>query len=1661
MPSPSPSWQTIQIPFSGGLDTKTAKPLVLSGRLIQAENVVMRQRGKIEDRYGFAPIQHPALTSADWCGVLGTGTPGSTSLGQELLVGGQGSQLAWSPAANGWLQKGSVLPGGMTSKTAFAGTADCQAADMALNFHKPTAGGEFSCYAYEVAQGGVHFSVVDDNTGQNVMADTVLDTGGSDPRVVSIGPFFCVFYINRRNVLVVQTIDPVQRTVTPPVVLSSLITQIQTFDARAVANAPTAIGNNGQYVAVAWCYGARALGFTITGFDPWAQAQAGGLTAPTLAATYEIDNLAIGVFSGHLGVIFSSAAVGIELQWLDLSQVAGALVTLDSVVNQWGKLTIGPSVSSSFTAFWETLAVQDKYGNFTTAAAIRTCSGSIAGSGTAPVFASRSMSIAGDLFRLGGATYLPAVYQGNYGSGYTQQFSLQPTYMLLRDGATPVARLAQTNAGGPTLRPRCPQVTVDLAGNYVWAIGLGTQQTAGFNGVWQQVRSVARSVFTYEIQPFSATLGDSLYLTGGFLSTYDGVSFREANYHVTPEPPAVDCCNVACCRVQIGQASLGSVGSGIAFIPDSDDLTQPGGTIHDSGLTFTAIAAGPAGNGIQIYIALTSSTAPTSITTLGRNIVITPITNGTVVTETDGGVIAAFAAYNLANPASALVTASLSPACPGGGTLLANVQTSAQTTAGGGTVSPATAALTPATWTVGTQTFQATLNSTVSLGTVEILDNGVSVASDGITPGTIAGTIGAGIPITGSVTADGIVTVTIAGQMHPNPSDGGTMTVHWSSAPLAPEVSDVYFPPDTANPFATIVASGWQIRPSSYVLITAQSTSATGTPYLQTDGTQGGPVGYVWFTVDGVGANPAPYGSGGVQCALLSTDTAAQCAGKFRQVVNGSLLATYVTASAVVQNVSPPTGISAGVTSKVTVTSVLGLTWSAGAPITYSEDFRLDADWPGGNGATGPTGAWMACPAGNKIMPGGYFVVPTEAFINNQLVVIVFWFSVDGKGAPPAVVGAPSVGDLLLPVLGALGASTGSTVLNIVEIPVLSTDLATTVAKKVIGGGVYPLAMASFASSGPGASTYVLSGPYGSVIQIAMWNSGRYAYLTPYNVSCAGSLPDGFYQYDTDWESNNAKGELDQSGVSRITSVNVQGSAPTFDPYGIKYDAVDGNGKPTSALAQNPNQHGMLLWGSNVGGCAPRLYAPALYATQKPSTTWAPYRSIVSVQGSLFRCTDAAQTFGVQNPVTAAVLNPTLAVPQDLLTFIDTTPDSQLQKNAALYTNGSLTNAPVESCRFLHVHRQRMYAVSWESPNTIRPSQTLNESNQLAVQFPVELTITIDADAGNIIGLGTCDAWLIVFCQYGMFAIGGDGPTAAGTGQFFQPPNRIMTDSGGCISAGSIVTTPEGLWYQSAKGLYFMDRDLVTSYRGADYTKLVAGRSLGAAMLMPNSTEIRWFSTAVPGAATAVSDYALSLNYYAALDAQGQPVSFKSKFTKWAANSCCLWNGNLVWVDGAAIVNVETPGLYLDNGAPIQFLIETAEVHSSLQGYMRATELALLGEFVGTGTATVVVNCAYDYEPPSAPIQWDEQNILNPPSDGGGGDQPPLPDGTRFQFRGFIPDSPNGGCFQSIRFVISGQGVSGDPTDGSTYGGFALTGIQVNAGFFPGIARLGPSRTAS
>jgi hypothetical protein len=408
-----------------------------------------------------------------------------------------------------------------------------------------------------------------------------------------------------------------------------------------------------------------------------------------------------------------------------------------------------------------------------------------------------------------------------------------------------------------------------------------------------------------------------------------------------------------------------------------------------------------------------------------------------------------------------------------------------------------------------------------------------------------------------------------------------------------------------------------------------------------------------------------------------------------------------------------------------------------------------------------------------------------------------------------------------------------------------------------------------------------------------------------------------------------------------------------------------------------------------------------------------------------------------------------LTTPEDFLYFFDNSSDDQIQSNAALYTTGGvLDNAPIAPCTFLHSHRGRLWAIL--DTGQLRYSQPWILEQQLTVNFADDLFVDVPQDGGNPVALATVDDKLIVFCSSGIYYLAGDGPSPTGQGDFvsIQP---VMTDTG-CIAASSVLATPEGVWYQSAKGMYFLDRNLQVSFRGDNIQSLTSGVTCSGGVLMPDRQELRFFFSAVLGSATPVSDYALVFNYH---------HNVWSKFTGWAGNAATLWQGALTFVDSLGNVRQEQSDSYLDNGAYVRALLQSGWVGKSngLQGWLRIPKAALLGAF-GSGQKMQVF-VSYDYENTAYEVDYSATQILNQQNYAAANLLPAynantpfgVTDGSAWNFRLFLPPSPRGGRVSSVSFTIQ------DTQDQPNGSGFLLDALSVEIQAFGKLNRFGTSRS--
>lgn len=177
---------------------------------------------------------------------------------------------------------------------------------------------------------------------------------------------------------------------------------------------------------------------------------------------------------------------------------------------------------------------------------------------------------------------------------------------------------------------------------------------------------------------------------------------------------------------------------------------------------------------------------------------------------------------------------------------------------------------------------------------------------------------------------------------------------------IDPEVETLEFDSTSAVPNLTYNAR-FQIgrkRASAGEITTVTTTAATGLGGKYFTFNDGTTAWYVWFTVDGVGTNPNPGGTG-ILCAVLGTDTNAQVATKIQAaimsvqtptfpLVDVSIASNVVTISnnrnAVVTDASAATsGFTVAITRQGSASGVVR--YSDGDAMIFS---RFGLDWAGG-----------------------------------------------------------------------------------------------------------------------------------------------------------------------------------------------------------------------------------------------------------------------------------------------------------------------------------------------------------------------------------------------------------------------------------------------------------------------------------------------------------------------------------------------------------------------------------------------------------------------------------------------------------------------------------------------------------------------------------------
>jgi len=396
-------------------------------------------------------------------------------------------------------------------------------------------------------------------------------------------------------------------------------------------------------------------------------------------------------------------------------------------------------------------------------------------------------------------------------------------------------------------------------------------------------------------------------------------------------------------------------------------------------------------------------------------------------------------------------------------------------------------------------------------------------------------------------------------------------------------------------------------------------------------------------------------------------------------------------------------------------------------------------------------------------------------------------------------------------------------------------------------------------------------------------------------------------------------------GPELIATVSAGGGSMTSAVtylYRAWYERTDFQGE----VHRGPVSIGTLV---TMGGADTQvtLTLPTLRITQGTNTRVCVARSLASDTG------DTAELFRVTSldPTTAGTANGYVAndATVDTVSFIDRMSDAALRTQEPLYTNGGLlSNDPSALGAVVFRGQSRLFFTDPSNGLNLRYSQPLDDG--YGVEIPPDLVLSVDPFGGDITAGAFQDGRGVIWKAGSIFLFQGDGPAPNGdtsTGGFSTP--QLITSDVGCTDPSSIVLTPNGHMFKSAKGIYLLARDGSVSYVGAPVEAYNA-QTVRRATVMPDRTQIVFLTD---------SGLSLLFDHY---------HTQWSTFTNHEGLDAAVVNGRYHYLRTDGRVFRETPGVYLDDNARIRLRLETAWIHMlpQLQGFQRFWHLHLLGTWV-------------------------------------------------------------------------------------------------------------------
>ncbi len=483
----------IPINFAGGVDTKSDSKTVMPTKLLALENGVFQKRNRIQKRYGYDVL------SKD---ITGEDVPISegAALGvynNELHLYSGTELYTYSDGLGAWTNKGGVTS--ITTRGLPVLVNSYEQKNITVNHNQG-----LTAYAWEDSRGGTRYSVFDQVTGASILSDQVLAASSARPKVISFGDNFLIFYTKAGdtslNYKVISVVEP-----------ESIGVEVSfTTDMNAVPNYDVVKNEDKIFVIYANDTSActiRTMGldFIISGATNIAEDGDGGVAAIVDQSQnvwflyYDGADLQASVYSYTMVSVLANTVV---------ENITATIANITGFVD-----------GTTLTAYYEideALSYNHR---------IRQNTLTISGTaGTASNF-KRSVGLSAKAFEVNGSFYIPAVHDS----------ALQPTYFILNSTGEVVAKVTPSTSGNLVNNRTLGEVPLISTNNYLFAGGVKSSIVSENNTIFS-LSGVNSTIldFNSDKKFLNAQLGD-LYLVGGVVQMYDGISVVEDGFHLYPE----------------------------------------------------------------------------------------------------------------------------------------------------------------------------------------------------------------------------------------------------------------------------------------------------------------------------------------------------------------------------------------------------------------------------------------------------------------------------------------------------------------------------------------------------------------------------------------------------------------------------------------------------------------------------------------------------------------------------------------------------------------------------------------------------------------------------------------------------------------------------------------------------------------------------------------------------------------------------------------------------------------------------------------------------------------------------------------------------------------------------------------------------------------------